>query len=100
MEVTRKPEFHLYLFSFDGTKKDIINANTISECEERGRMYKDIDTYQVMACTTTYLVDGYRIFIHPNKRDCIEITLGTCNAFGERELRPSHDLPRLIVSTF
>ena len=44
MEEARKPEFHLYLFSFDGFKKDIINANTISECEERGRMHKDIDT--------------------------------------------------------
>lgn len=100
MEEARKPEFHLYLFSFDGFKKDIINANTISECEERGRMHKDIDTYQVMACTTAYLAEGYRIFIHPNPRDRIEITLGTCDAFGGRELRQSHDLPRLIVSTF
>lgn len=96
----RKPEFHLYLFSFEGAKKDIINANTIQECTERGRVLLDIDTYQVMACTTTYLQKGYRIFVHPSEHECFEIAFGTCECFGNRELRVSHNLPRLIAVYF
>lgn len=99
MSERRSPEFHLYLHSFEGYKKDIINANTITECKERLFHMMDIDTYQVMACTTTYLVKGYRIFVHPNPRDVLEIKLGECECFG-RELRVSHNLPALIANYF
>lgn len=95
----RKPEFHLYLYSFEGFKKDIINANTITECKERMRDGKDIDTYQVMACTTTLLVKGYRVYVHLTPYDVMEIILGECGCFG-RELRVSHNLPALIASYF
>lgn len=95
----RKPEFHLYLHSFEGFKKDIINANTITECKERMRDGKDIDTYQVMACTTTLLVKGYDVYVHLGHRDVRKIVLGECEWFG-RELRVSHNLPALIASYF
>lgn len=96
----RKPEFHLYLYSFEGAKKDIINANTITECQERAIVGKDIDTYQVMACTTSLFGKGYRVFVHPTPNDSVEIKLGTCECFGGRELRISHNLPRLIACYF
>ena len=99
--MSRHPEFHLYLYSFEGAKKDIINANTIGEVQERIREGKDVDTYQVMACTTTALVKGYRIFIHHSKTEQpYEIALGTCECFGGRELRISHHLPNLIACYF
>lgn len=96
---SRKPEFHLYLYSFEGMKKDIINANTIQECKERILARKDVDTYQVMACTTTVLVKGYRIFVHLEHREVLEIELGACEWFG-RELKISHNLPALIANYF
>lgn len=97
--VGRKPEFHLYLYSFEGFKKDIINANTITECKERMRDGKDIDTYQVMACTTTLLVKGYKVYVHLSHFDVLEIVLGECEWFG-RELKVHHNLPALIASYF
>lgn len=96
--MNRKPEFHLYLYSLEDYKKDVINANTIEECSIRCLAGFDIDTYQVMACTTTYLKNGYRIFVHPDKYEIFEITLGTCECFGGRELKMGHNLPRLIVT--
>lgn len=95
----RKPEFHLYLYSFEGFKKDIINANTIAECKERMRDGKDIDTYQVMACTTTLLVKGYNVYVHLRPFDVRKIVLGECEWFG-RELKVNHNLPALIAGYF
>ena len=94
----RKPEFHLYLYSMEGYKKDVINANTVSECHERVNAKKDVDTYQVIACTTSLFNDDYRIFIHPSPMENYEIRLGTCPLFGNRELRMGHNLPNLILS--
>ncbi|MBO7366757.1 MAG: hypothetical protein J6U28_08695 [Bacteroidales bacterium] len=97
----RRPEFHLYLYSFEGAKKDIINANTIGEVKARIREGKDVDTYQVMSCTTTVLQKGYRMFVHQSPNDYpIEIMFGTNLFFGNRELRVSHNLPRLIACYF
>ena len=96
----RKPEFHLYLYSFKGAKKDIINANTLNEIVKLVEAEKDVDTYQVMACVTCLFREGYRIFVHRNPNETYEIKLGTCECFGGREIRMGHDLPRLIVASF
>lgn len=94
----RKPEFHLYLYSLEGYKEDVINANTMTEIQERIMHHQDVDTYQVMYCMTSLFDHDYRIFVHISPYHTEEITLGTVECFGGRELRMGHDLPRLIVT--
>ena len=96
----RKPEFHLYLYSFKGAKKDIINANTLNEIIKLVEAKRDVDTYQVMACVTGLFREGYRIFVHRNPNETYEIKLGTNECFGGRELRMEHDLRGIIVAVF
>lgn len=96
--MNRKPEFHLYLYSLEGYKKDVINANTMTEIQERLMHRQDVDTYQVMYCMTSLLGNGYRIFVHISPFHTEEITLGTVECFGGMELRMGHNLPRLIVT--
>lgn len=106
--MNRAPEFHLYLFR---TVRETCNfrwqrtMNNIDEAVSKG---EDIETYQVMSCTTDLFRKGYRVFVWyeaPIGNDQyihkdVEIRLGTCEALGGRELRMGHNLPRLIASSF
>lgn len=96
--MNRKPEFHLYLYSLEGYKKDVINANTMAEIHERIMHNQDVDTYQVMYCMTSLFNLDYRIFVHISPSHTEEITLGIVPMFGGRELKMGHNLPRLIVA--
>lgn len=93
----RKPEFHLYLYTLEGYKRDVINAYTVTAVNDRITLGKDVDTYQVICCTTDLFNKGYRIFIHETPASQFEITLGTCEG-TTREIKMGHDLPKLILA--
>ncbi|MBO7366760.1 MAG: hypothetical protein J6U28_08710 [Bacteroidales bacterium] len=103
----RKPEFYLYLFRNQSMLPARSWALTMAEVDEMVKNGETIHTYQVMSCTTDLFRKGYRVFVWYEepyldryKHKIVEITLGTCEALGGRELRMGHNLPRLIVSSF
>lgn len=65
--------------------------------EKSHRIY----TSQIIMTDLSLLDKGFRIFIHPaitgEKPLPFEITLGNCERTG-RELRPTHNLPQLLMS--
>lgn len=95
--MNRKPEFHLYLYTLEGYKRDVINAYTVAAVNDLISLGKDVDTYQVICCTTDLFNKGYRIFVHETPASLFEITLGTCER-TTREIKIGHDLPKLILS--
>ena len=104
----RAPEFYLYLYRDPSMLPARLWAFTMAEVDEMVANREDIHTYQVMSCTTDLFRKGYRIFVWYEepyaldryKHKCVEITLGTCEALGGRELHMGHNLPRMIVSSF
>lgn len=95
--MNRQPEFHLYLYTLEGYKRDVINAYTVTAVTDLISLGKDVDTYQVICCTTDLFNNGYRIFIHETPASQFEITLGTCERTN-REIKMGHDLPKLILA--
>lgn len=104
----RAPAFNLYLY-YEPNMYPLRNwAFTMKEVEEKVEAGEDINTYQVLSCTTVLLKKGYKIYIWYEepysldryKHKAVEITLGTCDALEGRELRMGHNLPRLITSHF
>lgn len=95
--MNRQPEFHLYLYTLEGYKRDVINAYTVTSVNDLISLGKDVDTYQVICCTTDLFNKGYRIFVHETPASQFEITLGTCEG-TTREIKMGHDLPKLILA--
>lgn len=95
--MNRQPEFHLYLYTLEGYKRDVINAYTVTAVTDLISHGKDVDTYQVICCTTDLFNKGYRIFIHETPASQFEITLGACER-TTREIKMGHDLPKLILA--
>jgi hypothetical protein len=95
--MNRQPEFHLYLYTLEGYKRDVINAYTVAAVNDLITLGKDVDTYQVICCTTDLFNKGYRIFVHETPASQFEITLGTCER-TTREIKMGHDLPKLILA--
>lgn len=95
--MNRKPEFHLYLYTLEGYKRDVINAYTVTAVNDLIALGKDVDTYQLICCTTDLFNQGYRIFIHETPASQFEITLGQCEG-TTREIKVGHDLPKLILA--
>lgn len=93
----RKPEFHLYLYTLEGYKRDVINAYTVADIDLLVSAHKDVDTYQVISCSTDLFREGYRIFIHERPNSNFEVTLGKCDR-TTREIRLGHNLPKLILA--
>ena len=95
--MNRKAEFHLYLYTLEGYKRDVINAYTVNAVNDLVAHGKDVDTYQVICCTTDLFTKGYRIFVHETPAFVHEITLGQCDG-TTREIKIGHDLPKLILA--
>lgn len=93
----RKPEFHLYLYTLERYKRDVINAYTVADVDVLVSAHKDVDTYQVISCSTDLFREGYRIFIHDRPDSNFEVTLGKCDR-TTREIRLGHNLPELILA--
>lgn len=86
-------EFHLYLY--DPEYEIVLHGYYstlwyIEEEEER------IVSTQVILCTTKLFELGYRIFVHDFK-GIYEIKLGK-NDCTNREIKMSHNLPKLILN--
>ena len=57
-----------------------------------------ISTHNVVFADLRIITEyGYRLFIYPQVGEPFEITLGDCENL-DRELRPAHNLFRLLVS--
>lgn len=57
-----------------------------------------ISTHNVVFADLRIITEyGYRLFIYPQTGEPFEITLGDCENL-DRELRPAHNLFRLLVS--
>ena len=95
--MNRKPEFHLYLYTLEGYKRDVINAYTVTSVNDLISLGKDVDTYQVICCTTDLFNKGYRIFVHETPASQFEITLGSCER-TTREIKMGHNIPNLILA--
>lgn len=95
--MNRKAEFRLYLYTLEGYKRDVINSYTVNAVNDLISLGKDVDTYQVICCTTDLFAKGYRIFVHETPAFVHEITLGQCEG-TTREIRMGHNLPNLILS--
>jgi hypothetical protein len=86
-------EFHLFLYD---PVYDIIHHGYYATlwCIEEG--FEKISTTQVILCTTKLFELGYRIFVHDLK-GIYEIKLGK-NDCTNREIKMSHNLPKLILN--
>jgi len=56
-----------------------------------------INTTQPYFCSTTWILKGYRIFVHMLDDKVVEIKLGYCE-FADREIRKSHNLSKMLLS--
>jgi hypothetical protein len=54
-----------------------------------------VNTTQPHVCNTTWLVKGYRIFVHMLDGEIVEIKLGQC---CDREIRITHNLEKLLLA--
>lgn len=96
----RKPEYHLYLFApppGHGLWHAFRGASTVEQVENLIAVGKDVDTLQLVTCTTDLFNKGYRIFVHPRSMDKFEITLGECER-TKREIRMGHCLWRMLLT--
>ncbi|MEG0378984.1 MAG: hypothetical protein RR614_10955, partial [Eubacterium sp.] len=59
----------------------------------RGR----VDTVQTTCCSTRWLVEGYRIFLHFPDGSNAKLRLGQ-NKCTDREIRPGHNLQKLLLA--
>lgn len=86
-------EFHLFLYDppYEIIQYDYYSTRwSIEEGDEK------IASTQVILCTTKLFKLGYRIFVHDLK-GIYEIKLGK-NECTNREIKMSHNLPKLILN--
>jgi hypothetical protein len=57
-----------------------------------------IHTTQPHVCSTTWLVKGYKIFVHMLDGEVVEITLGDNNKHTNRNIGVRHNLEKLLLA--
>lgn len=70
--------------------KMIYGFNETRAAIDRGEKY--IHTTQMGCLNSILLLDGYRVFIHPENRDVYEVTLQTKENKGNRTVRPAQNM--------
>lgn len=87
-------ELHIYLdklpeediiYTFINAEKALLNNQQV------------VHTTQIHFCSTTWLVKGYRLFVHMPDEKIIEITLGYCGDVG-REIRVGHNIEKMLLA--
>lgn len=86
-------EFHLFLYD---PPYEIIQYDYYSTLQYIEEEEEKIASTQVILCTTKLFELGYRIFVHDFK-GIYEIKLGK-NECTNREIKMSHNLPKLILN--
>ena len=86
-------EFHLFLYD---PQYEIVHHGYYSTFLSIEEGDEKIASTQVILCTTKLFKLGYRIFVHDLK-GIYEIKLGK-NECTNREIKMSHNLPKLILN--
>ena len=93
-------EFHLWLDIPLTVPQNLIDKFSYTyestlRCIDAG--FDNINTTQIILCTTDLFEKGYRIFVHDSNYKTYEIKLGVNEQTG-REIRMGHCLYKLILS--
>lgn len=71
--------------SFQATEKALLN-----DCNR-------VDTVQPHFCSTTWIVRGYKVFVHMLDNEVVEMKLGHINGHP-KEIRVAHNLEKMLLA--
>ena len=89
-------ELHVYM----GMTHPMINTMSISLAETEWQLNHDVErinTPQTHVISTTWLVKGYRIFVHMLDDKIVEMKLGYMGD-NLKEIRVAHNLEKMVLA--
>lgn len=85
---------HIYMGdNYPKNQKLLITLQATEKALNSGE--SEVHTTQPHVCSTRWLVDGYRIFVHMLDEEIVEVKLGNMNG---REIRVSHNLEKMLLA--
>ena len=97
MESKESKELHIWMGANYPNRNDLFITLESTETALYNNCYR-IDTTQPHFCSTTWLVKGWKIFVHMIDDEVVEIVLGIGNKNTSREIRISHNIEKLLLA--